>query len=587
MQHEYRNRLRVVFVTITLVMVLFVYRLVGLQITHAEDYQLLADRQYVTNSAQLFDRGSIFFSDKNNKVISAATIKTGYKVAISPKDIPDPQATYAALSEIVPTLNEEIFLARASKEKDPYEEILFHLDKPTADRIRKKDLVGVRLYTQKWRHYPSEEVGAQTIGFVGSDGSELSGRYGLERFYDSELRRSLESLSINFFAQIFSDMETLLSDTPKENTHLVTTIDPDVQVYLHAQIKEVQERWNADSAGGIIINPKTGAIYAMETTPSFNPNSFGQVEKISTYNNPLVEHVFEMGSIMKPLTVAIGLDLNLISSETKYYDKGSIVVGDYTVYNFDKKGRGWVTVQDILTQSLNTGMVNIMAQLPRKTVRTYLESFGLGTKTKIDLPNESSGITSNLASNREVEFANIAFGQGVALTPMQTVRALSVLANGGRLIQPYLVKEFKFDGGLSKDNRPVQSQELLIRPETSDEITRMLVNVVDTSLHKQETGLDQYSIAAKTGTAQIPNPATGGYYEDQKLHTFFGYFPAYDPEFLVFYYLKGPKGVRYASETLATPFFTLADFLLNYYEVTPDRAGILAQPELPEVAEEQ
>jgi cell division protein FtsI/penicillin-binding protein 2 len=199
-----------------------------------------------------------------------------------------------------------------------------------------------------------------------------------------------------------------------------------------------------------------------------------------------------------------------------------------------------------------------------------MKSYGIGEKTGIDLPNETSGLIKNLDSPRDIEYANAAFGQGIALTPIEAVRAFSVIANGGNLITPHLTKQIRYDDGSSEiPTYPIVKQGI-IKKETSETISRMLVHVFeayDSGSHKME----HYSIGTKTGTAQVAMDNGKGYYTDRHMHSFFGYFPAYNPKFLVFLFLKNPKQVRYASETLIPPFINITKFLLNYYDVPPDR----------------
>jgi cell division protein FtsI (penicillin-binding protein 3)/stage V sporulation protein D (sporulation-specific penicillin-binding protein) len=241
-----------------------------------------------------------------------------------------------------------------------------------------------------------------------------------------------------------------------------------------------------------------------------------------------------------------------------------------TINNFDKKGRGNVTMQDVLDQSLNTGMVFVENKLGHDKFRSYMKSYGIGEKTGIDLPNETSGLINNLDSPRNLEYANASFGQGIAITPVEAVRAFSVLANGGKLVTPHLVKEIKYDNGFSKIINNSFVREDLLKKESTDTITKMLIHVFesyDGGIHK----LNNYSIATKTGTAQVAKEDGKGYYTDKHMHSFFGYFPAYDPKFMVFLFLKNPKEVKYASQTLIPPFINITKFILNYYNVAPDR----------------
>ena len=307
----------------------------------------------------------------------------------------------------------------------------------------------------------------------------------------------------------------------------------------------------------------------MGAFPRFDNNNFSDAS-ISTFKNPLVENVYEMGSIMKPVIVSLAIDSDSINPDTlEYYDTGSVDVGIATIKNFDGRGRGWVDTQEILNQSLNTGMVYIASHIPKPTFRDYFDRFGMTTPTGIDLPNEARSLATNLSSNRDIEFANMSFGQGIAVSPITMVRALSALANGGMTSTPHVVKKIEYTNGFSKTFDYTESGRQAISKETSEEISRMLVNVFD-AYRDGQVKLPDYSIAAKTGTAQISNPA-GGYYSDRNLHSFFGYFPAYDPQFLVFLYTVYPKGIKYASQTLIDPFKETTKYLVNYYNIPPDR----------------
>jgi cell division protein FtsI/penicillin-binding protein 2 len=396
----------------------------------------------------------------------------------------------------------------------------------------------------------------------------LAGRYGLERQYDDILSRDNENVFSNFFAEIFSGAKKVIKDQDKLKGSLVTTIEPEVQSFVQAQLQELNDNWQSRKVGAIVMNPQNGEIVSMGLYPNFDLNEFSQVDSASIYSNDLVENVYEMGSIVKPLTIAIGLDTNSVSSNTTYDDKGSVTTNGFTFYNYDKKARGIVDMQEVLNKSLNTGVAFVVKQVGNEKFSEYMKKLFQG-KTEIDLPNEVNSLVSNLDSTRDIEHATASFGQGIAMSPISITRALASLGNGGKLVTPHIVKKIEYDLGFSNDAdipEPVQ----IFKPGTSEEISRMLVGVVDEALRGGTVSLNNYSIAAKTGTAQIPSPE-GGYYDDKFLHSFFGYFPAYDPQFIVFLYHIEPQGAQYASETLTEPFMNITKFLINHYDIEPDR----------------
>ncbi len=570
MRHEQSlGRTRLLSAIFILLATLIIAKLFFMQILHGKRFSQEAERQYVTPSGGAFERGSIFFKKKDGELVSAATIRTGFKVSINTGIITDPEAVYQKLTPILKDLDHDEFIKQASKKNDPYVEIVHQIDQPTADAINALKDKSISVIRENWRFYPAMAVGSQLVGFTGFDTNGYAGRYGLERAYDNVLARHSDGLYVNFFAQVFSDVSKLLSTSDAQAGDVVTTIEPSVQVFLEDRLKSIEDKWKPESVGAIIMNPKTGEVYAMGAHPNFDPNHYSDYP-VGNLKNPLTENVYEMGSIIKPLIMAAGIDVGAVTPETSYYDSGSVVVGDHTIRNFDHKGRGQVTMQDVLNQSLNTGMVYISQHMSKDDMRKYILGYKLGEKSGIDLPSEASGLLSNLKSNRDIEFANMSFGQGIALTPIATVRALSALANGGHLVTPHVVDRIDYPTGLQKKMEYSVPEETVVKPETAETVTRMLVTVVDTTLLAGRESMKHYSIAAKTGTAQISNPA-GGYYTDRNLHSFFGYFPAYNPQFIMFLYVVYPKGAKYASETLAPEFFETSKFLLNYYNVVPDR----------------
>lgn len=550
-----------------------IVRLYFVQIVYHKDYVARAEGQYVHTVEDLYTRGSIFLTTRDGEKVSAATIQTGFLLAINPTLITDPEATYEMLNEHI-QLDHDWFVTQASNKNRTYIEIEQKVDTPVANAIDALGVPGVMLYKNQWRYYPGDELLARTVGFVGFRGDSLSeiptGRYGLERYYDDTLTYETERLSVNFFAEIFSNLGGIVFDTKESRTgDIVTTLEPTVSRILERELEKVHEKWESKLTGGVIIDPQTGEIYALEVVPTFDLNDRKEAT-IEDFKNPIVEDVYEMGSIIKALTMASGLDAGAVNAATTYYDPGCIELDEYTICNYDGRGRGTVPMQEVLNQSLNTGVSFVEHTMGKKRFREYFTALKLGSETGIDLPNEAHGLVDNLDSPRDVEYATASFGQGIALTPIATVRALATLGNGGVLITPHIVKKVEFKDGTEKEVQyPLGDR--VFSEATSEEISRMLTVVVDDALHGGDVALPNHSVAAKTGTAQIADRVNGGYYDDRYLHSFFGYFPSYDPKFLIFLYTVEPKGVRYASETLTDPFMELTKFLINYYNIPPDR----------------
>ena len=551
------------FIVLTLVLSAKLYTV---QIVNGAAYKERAERQYERPAETPFNPGSIYFTNKDGSLVSAATLKTGFILALMPKYIEDAEKTYEVLSQIL-EIDKDDFLKKAVKKDDPYEEIARRVPSETADEIRRAKFPGVELYSEKWRFYPANKVASDVLGIVAFKDKTLAGRYGLEKYYDDVLVRDESDLYSNFFAEIFSNVRELGKGKPLEGD-LVTTIEPNVSLFLERELGKVVDTWGAKQAGGIVMDPYTGEIVSLIEHPSFDPNNFKE-ETTRVFGNALVEDVYEMGSIIKPLTIAAGLDSGAITAKTKYNDEGQMTIDNATISNFDGKARGTVNMQEVLNQSLNTGAVFAVNRMGKDKFRSYMKSFGLGEETGVDLPNETAGIIDNLDSPRDLEYATASFGQGIAMSPLITIRALASLANGGYLPNPHVVSKIDYKVGISR-TLSYDEKRRVIKSETSEEISRMLVEVVDKALLNGTVKMTNFSIAAKTGTAQIPKVGGKGYYDDRSLHSFFGYFPAYNPRFIIFLYAVEPKA-RYASETLTKPFINLVKFLISYYEVAPDR----------------
>jgi stage V sporulation protein D (sporulation-specific penicillin-binding protein) len=571
MNARYVSRVRLITLVAVGVAFVLIGRLYYLQILNGKAYAARANAQFVEPTAPLTSRDTIYFTDKDGDQITAAALKEGFTLAINPTKVKNVDSLYKSLSEFT-QLDYTSFVAKATKQNTQYQVVATHLPTDLGLQIQKKNLAGVVLANDRWRFYPGGSLAAQAIGFVAYKGDKQEGRYGLESYYNDTLTRKDENLYSNFFVQLFGAAKTVFEG--ESTGDIVTTIEPSVQSELERTLATYDSVWHPALSGGIIMDPKTGEIIAMATAPTFDLNNFGQSDP-KIFGNPLVQNVYEMGSIIKPLTMAAGLDSGLITPDSTYNDKGCITVDTKKICNYDLKARGVIPMQEILSQSLNLGVSYIATKMgPTKMREYFINRYAMGEKTGIDLPAEQEGLINNIEkssqSQGQVEFDTASFGQGIALTPVETIRALATLSNGGMLVTPHLVKSIHYDSGITKSKTYPEPKQVL-KPETTVAVSRMLTEVVDTKLANGRVKMEHYSIAAKTGTAQIANPAGGGYYANQYLHSYFGYLPSYNARFVIFLFAFKPTGAQYASETWSDPFINLTRFLINYYELPPDR----------------
>jgi len=285
------------------------------------------------------------------------------------------------------------------------------------------------------------------------------------------------------------------------------------------------------------------------------------------YLNSSVQDIYEPGSSFKPVTMAVGLDLGKIKPQTTYKDTGYVDVAGYRIRNFSDKVFNVQTMSQVLEKSINTGAMHVENLVGDDNFLDYLINMGFGQKTGIDLPGEASGNILNLYSGRKINYLTASFGQGIAVTPVQLINFYSAVANGGKLMKPYVVEKVIREGGTEEITKS-EIMSIPISEKTSTKLKIMLVGVVDDGFDKAR--VKGYDVAGKTGTAQIPDKG-GGYSKDEFIHNFIGFAPAYNPKFVILVKIDRPKGINFASDSLSPAFRDIVAFLLNYYNIPPTR----------------
>ena len=450
--------------------------------------------------------------------------------------------------------------------QDPYEPLKSKLDDEAAQKIKDMNLPGVHFILEDWRWYPQGSLAANVLGFMGVKDIQHIGQYGLEQYYQEILAGKsglLDSQKDALGNWLFTGDYNL--EPAQDGSNIYLTLDQNVQYVVEQKMKAVIDKWQAISGCAIVMNPPTGAILAMASLPDFDPNEYQKTKNVDYFMNSCTQKLYEPGSVFKPVVMAAGLDVGKISPETTYTDAGILQIGDWTIQNAQQKTYGLSTMTRVLEKSINTGVVFVQRLIGGEIFQKYIEAFGFGNLTGVDLAGETSGNLKNIEENKEINFANIAFGQGISVTPLQMAAAIAAIANDGKLMRPYVVAKIVAPDGREEITLPKVIRQVAA-PQNAGKLTAMLVSTVRNGYDKVK--LPGYFVAGKTGTAQIAEGR--GYSVTDTNHSFEGYAPAYNPEFLIFLKLEKPRGIAFASESLAPVFTEIAQYLFNYYEITPE-----------------
>jgi len=535
-------------------------RLFIIQVLGQNLYRAWAIGQQTFFSTIAGERGEILFSNRE-KLATDTVKKFAY---ISPKEIKqeDKEKIEIALGQILDL--DQNFIKEQINQDSFYELLKKSLSDREIDQIQRLNLLGIYIGQESTRVYPQEEMASQVIGFVNA---QNLGQYGLEGYYQDILAGKETTL-----VQEKGGKDLILSSSGKkvQGNDLLLTLDYNIQFQAEKMLAQAKKDYNFKSGGIIVINPNDGEVLALANYPSFDPNNYDKEKDLGIFKNPVLQKIFEPGSVFKPITMAAAIDENKITPQTTYTDEGVVKIGNRLIYNYANRTYGLNTMTQVLEKSINTGAVFAQQQLGSEMFLKYLESFGFFEKTGIDLQGEVYSENKELKKGYEINFATASFGQGIEITPIQLVRAFSAIANKGKMVKPYLVKKIINSDGSTTETKPELSREI-ISPQTSSQVVSMMVSVIENGYSKKAK-IPGYFIAGKTGTAQVPWGAleiSKSGYSDETVQSFLGFAPAYNPKFLILVKLDNPEAKT--AEYSAMPIFRdLAKYIIDLWQIPPD-----------------
>ena len=559
------TRIRYVFLIVLLCFLITIGRVFYIQVFQYKKLSSLAESLWSRELPISADRGEIL--DRNGKVL--ATNITTTSLVVIPNQIEDKKNVAKSLAKILNCSYEDIF--KHISKKTSIERIHPEgrkLSYEIAQKISDLKYDGVYLVKESKRYYPYDTALSHVLGFVGIDNQGLSG---LELYYDKYLTG--EDGSIKYFSDGKGHKLELseIYEAPTKGITLQLTIDLDLQLSIENELDNAISKYNADSALALAMNPNTGEVLAMASRPNFSSNDYKKASTEIINRNLPIWMMFEPGSTFKIITLTSAIEEKAINLfEDTYDDSGSIKVEDATLHCWKHGGHGHQTYLNVVENSCNPGFVSIGLKLGTEILMDYINKFGFGKKTNIDLNGESKGILFNSKDMGLVETATTSFGQGISVTPIQQVRAVSAVINGGYLYKPYIVKSFlESETNTSiKNNEPV-TEKKVISDETSKLVRYALESVVANGSGKNAY-IENYRIGGKTGTAQTVE--NGIYSSSKYILSFIGFIPADNPELVVYVAIQNAKNtVQYGgvvSAPIARNIFLSA---INIFDIKPSK----------------
>lgn len=563
-----------------ILIILIVIRLWYWQVINFESLSAKAETQRSSVKTLTAPRGEILFADES---ILAST-KPIFHLYSQPKIIKDKEKTADILAKELAFLGEKNIdiltpdqirekiisvkeFLKGNFNKDLYwVGLQYYVNYQTKQNLEKLNLAGIGFEDKIARFYPESSSSAHLLGFVGAnDYGEETGYFGLEGYYNGELKgksglviQDKDAQGLPILIGNFKNIE------PRSGKTLILNIDRTIQSIVEEKLKKGMEKYLAKQAMAIVLEPKTGAILSLAAYPGYDPAKMLDFPK-EHIKNPLTTFIYEPGSTFKTLVMAAGINEGVITKDTICNNCGGpLNIYDYTIRTWNNKYYPNSTMTEVLVHSDNTGMVYISKKLGLDKMYDYLQKFGLGKLTNVDLQDEEAPSIREKSDWKEIDLATASFGQGISVTPIQLISAMGAIANDGILMEPHIVKSIKNE----KNTQTIFPKEIA-RPfsqETAIVVKDMMVKAVEEGEAKYLKPKG-FKVAGKTGTAQIP---LAGHYDPEKtIASFIGFAPANDPKFIMYILYNQPSSSIYGSETAAPTFFEIAKELFTYMGIAP------------------
>ena len=564
-------RLASVLIFFIIAFVALLFRAFQLQILSGEKLKNMAQRQHTAIVQLQAERGMIY--DRNGEKLAVSVLADS--VYADPTRVVDPAKTARQIAGIL-NLDKQTVIKKIAEPKS-FCWLSRRISPEQAANVESAEIEGIFMIKEPKRFYPNGQLAAHLLGFAGVDANGLEG---LENRYDDILKGKPEKMAWWKDAKGKKIFIHVGSDGAKkdESVNLVLTIDSRIQYLVETHLKEAVHAKGAKGGIAIVMDPKTGEILAMANELGFNPNNIHGLTS-ERWRNRAVTDYFDPGSTFKPFLVAGALEEKTIRESEKFFcENGNYVVANRIIHEANKKSHGQLSVRDILKYSSNIGSVKIAQKLGKEKFYKYIDNFGFGTKTGIDLPGESPGMVRPVRNWTKVDAATIAFGQGVSVTAIQMITAMSAIANGGVLMKPYILRSVT-----DKNNIPIKMYNptvvrKVVSAETAKRLTNMLTEVVGAADGTgKNANIINVAVAGKTGTSQKFDFSRNVYSKEKVRTSFIGFFPADNPQVAILVILDEPQRDKWGGVAAAPVFKSIGEQILNCFKTNIRETPIFEQ----------